>query len=191
MRFTPTKIIDAFLVEPERQIDERGFFARTWCAREFSGHDLDGRTAQCGIAYNKRRGTLRGLHYQASPYPETKLVRCTRGVIYDVLVDLRPASPTYLAWDAFELSADNRRMAYVPEYVAHGYLTLTDDAEVAYQMSEFHHPECARGVRWNDTAFSIRWPAAIAVISDRDASYADWSTTGAGGPRGGMLLRAA
>lgn len=174
MRFQSTKIDGAYLIEPERIGDERGFFARTWCSREFAAEGLENRLVQCGIAYNERSGTLRGMHYQESPHTETKLVRCTQGAIFDAIVDLRPGSPTYLQWDAFELSATNRHMLYIPECVAHGYLTLTPGAEVVYQMSEFHHPECARGVRWDDPTFAIEWPAPVEVISERDARYADW-----------------
>ncbi len=173
MIFTETALAGAFIVEPERLEDERGFFARTWCRDEFEAHGLDPSLVQCNVSYNKREGTLRGLHYQAAPYEEVKLVRCTRGAIYDVIVDLRPESDTYKRWDAVELTADNYRMLYIPKGVAHGFQTLQDDCEVFYQMSEFYHPECARGVRWDDVSLRIAWPLPDPVMSSRDRSYAD------------------
>lgn len=176
MNFIPTLIDGAFLIEPERLADERGFFARTWCEREFQEHGLHPRLVQCSISFSPTRGTLRGMHYQAAPNAEVKLVRCTRGVIYDVIVDLRPDSPTRLAWAAFELSADNRSALYIPEGLAHGFLTLADDCEVFYQMSEFFHSEAARGVRWNDPAFGIKWPGQVTTISARDANYPLWQS---------------
>jgi len=164
------------VIEVERLTDERGFFARAWCQREFAEHGLNPRLVQCNISYNPRRGTLRGMHYQAVPHSEAKLVRCTRGAIYDVIVDLRSDSPSYLRHFGVDLTAEGREMLYVPEGVAHGFLTLEDETEVFYQMSEFYAPEAARGVRWNDPAFGIRWPIEVAVISPRDAAYPDFAS---------------
>jgi dTDP-4-dehydrorhamnose 3,5-epimerase len=173
VRFTETKVAGAFLIEPEPIADERGFFARTWCREEFQANGLNPTLAQGNISFNHRRGTLRGLHYQAAPHQEAKLVRCTRGAIWDVAVDLRPGSPTYLAWSGAELTDGNRAMLYVPEGCAHGFLTLTDAAEVTYQMSAPYAPDAARGVRWDDPAFGIEWPGEVLVINQRDASYPD------------------
>ncbi len=175
MRFTETALPGAWQVDIEPVKDERGFFARTWCRREFSERGLAAELAQCSMSYNRAEGTLRGMHYQIEPHAEAKLIRCTRGVIYDVIVDLRPASVAYCKWQGVELSAENRRMLYVPPGVAHGFLTLAGDCEVLYQMSEFHSSAQARGVRWNDPAFDIRWPAAVRVISTRDRGYPDFS----------------
>lgn len=170
--FTETKLKGAFIIEPERLEDGRGFFARTFCQEEFKVHGLNPRVVQCNISFNKKKGTLRGMHYQVAPHKEAKLVRCTRGAIYDVIVDLRPDSPTLKQWVAVELTADNRRMFYIPEGFAHGFLTLEDDTEVFYQMSEFYHPECARAVRWDDPAFGIKWPTAgQRIISAKDRGY--------------------
>jgi dTDP-4-dehydrorhamnose 3,5-epimerase len=174
VRFNSTKIEGAYQIEPERLADERGFFARTWCQHEFEAHGLESRLVQCSVSFSPRRGTLRGMHYQAAPHGEAKLVRCTRGTIYDVIIDLRPASPTRLTWVAVELTAENRLALFIPPGVAHGFLTLTDDCEVFYQMSEFFQDQSARGVRWNDPAFGIEWPAPVALISARDASYPPW-----------------
>jgi dTDP-4-dehydrorhamnose 3,5-epimerase len=174
MKFIATKIPGAFYIEPERLADERGFFARTWCAREFEQQGLEHRLAQCSLSFSPRRGTLRGMHYQAPPHAEAKLVRCTQGTIYDVILDLRPESPTRLAWVAFELSADNRGALYIPKGLAHGFLTLSDNCEVIYQMSDPFNAEAARGLRWDDPAFAIDWPAEAAIISPRDANYPLW-----------------
>jgi dTDP-4-dehydrorhamnose 3,5-epimerase len=170
-----TPIAGAFVVEPQPHVDERGFFARTWCADEFAAHGLTARLVQASVSYNRRRGTLRGLHYQLAPHAETKLVRCTRGAIWDVIVDLRPDSPTYRGHTAVVLDADNRLALYVPEGCAHGFQTLADDSEVLYQMSASHAPESARGVRWDDPAFAIMWPPADRIISERDRRYPDFS----------------
>jgi dTDP-4-dehydrorhamnose 3,5-epimerase len=175
MIVTPTAVAGAFLVEIERLADHRGFFARTWCAREMEAHGLVSRLVQCSVSFNKTAGTLRGLHYQAAPHGETKLVRCTRGAIHDVVVDLRPDSPTFLRHLAVTLSAESRAAVYVPEGCAHGFQTLEDDTEVFYQMSAFHAPEHARGVRWDDPAFAIAWPPAERIMSARDASYPDFT----------------
>ncbi len=174
MRFVPTKIDGAFRIEPERLVDERGFFARTWCEREFQEHGLEPRLVQCSISFSAKRGTLRGMHFQAPPHEEVKLVRCTRGAIYDVILDLRPDSPTLLAWQGFELTAENRSAFYIPKGIAHGFLTLSDECEVFYQMSESFHGPAARGVRWNDPAFGIQWPHEVTTISQRDADYPLW-----------------
>ena len=175
MLFTETTLKGAYLVEIEPLQDERGFFSRTFCRNEFERHGLNPNVAQCSLSYNRQRGTLRGLHYQIVPRPEAKLVRCTAGSIFDVIVDLRPSSPTYCQWVGVELSGRGRRgMLYVPEGFAHGFQTLEDDTEVVYQISEFHSPDYARGVRWNDPAFAIQWPEDRRVISDRDRSFPDF-----------------
>lgn len=176
MIFTEAPIPGAYVIDPERLEDERGFFARTWCQREFKAHGLNPGLAQCNISYNRRKGTLRGMHYQAVPHAEARLVRCTSGAIYDVIVDLRPDSVTFKRWFPVELTADNRRMLYIPEGLAHGFLTSRDDTEVFYQMSEFYTPGSARGVRWNDPAFGIEWPQEIQVIAERDRNYPDFET---------------
>jgi len=173
--FEETSLSGAFIIEPERLEDERGFFARTWCRRELEEHGLDTRLAQCSISFNQKKGTLRGMHYQEAPHEEVKLVRCTRGSILDIIVDLRPESPTYRDHLSVELSENNRRILYIPAQFAHGFLTLEDGAEVFYQMSEFYAPEAARGFRWNDPAFEIRLPIEVAVISGRDQTYPDVS----------------
>jgi dTDP-4-dehydrorhamnose 3,5-epimerase len=173
MRFTETKVAGAYLVEPEPIADERGFFARTWCREEFAANGLNPDLAQANLSFNARRGTLRGMHYQAAPHEEAKLVRCTRGAIFDVALDLRPGSSSYLAWFGTELTDANRHMLYVPEGCAHGFLTLEDATEVAYQMSTPYAPAAARGVRWDDPAFGIEWPGEVLVINERDRSYPD------------------
>jgi dTDP-4-dehydrorhamnose 3,5-epimerase len=175
MMFRPTAIEGVCVIEPERFEDERGFFARTWDAREFAAQGLADALLQTSISYNRARGTLRGLHYQAAPHEEAKLVRCTAGAIFDVAVDLRPSSPTFKDWVGVELSADNRLALHVPEGCAHGFLTLAEDVEISYQISSPHVPEAARGVRFDDSAFGIDWPAEIAVINNRDRTYPDFS----------------
>jgi len=174
MTFHETKLPGVFEIYLEPKSDERGFFARSWCQREFKEHGLNPVTVQCNVSFNEKKATLRGMHYQAEPHPEAKLVRCTQGAIYDVVVDLRPKSPTFKKWIGIALTAANRQMIYVPEGCGHGFLTLEDETEVFYQMSEFYHPELSRGVRWNDAAFDIEWPAQPAVISDRDQTYPDF-----------------
>jgi dTDP-4-dehydrorhamnose 3,5-epimerase len=176
MLFRETVLKGAYVVEPERIVDERGFFSRTWCRSEFETHGLNPNLVQCNVSYNVKKGTLRGMHYQVAPRAETKLVRCTAGAIYDVIVDLRPDSGTFKRWTGVELNADNRCMLYIPEGFAHGFLTLSDNAEVFYQMSEYYSAEHARSVRWNDPAFGIQWPGEVLVISDRDRSYPDFRT---------------
>lgn len=176
MRFIPTPLAGAYLIEPEPVPDERGFFARTWCRNEFAENGLNPDLLQCNISYNKTRGTLRGMHYQQAPHAEAKLVRCTQGGIYDVIIDLRPDSGTFTRWFGAELTAENRNALYVPEGFAHGFITLRDDTEVLYQMTEFFHAECAAGVRWDDPVFSIQWPAEVKVISERDKSYRNFAS---------------
>lgn len=175
MFFKATKLKGAFIIEPERLEDERGFFARTWCKREFEDHGLNANLVQCNTSFNRKKGTLRGMHYQTAPHAEAKLVKCTQGSVYDVIIDLRPDSDTYKDWCAVELNSDNHTMLYIPENFAHGFLTLEDNTEVFYQMSEFYYSECARGIRWSDPAFSIPWPMDIMVISDKDRSYHDFT----------------
>jgi dTDP-4-dehydrorhamnose 3,5-epimerase len=171
MIFRPTALDGAWLIELEPNEDRRGFFARSFDAREFEARGLRGTVAQCNVSHNRRRGTLRGLHLQLPPAAETKLVRCTRGAIHDVIVDLRPGSATYLRHYGVELSAANRRQLYVPELFAHGFLTLDDDTEVSYQTGEFYTPGQEAGLRWDDPALGIRWPAAVEVLSDKDAAW--------------------
>jgi len=171
MTFCQTRIPGVFEIDIEPKADTRGFFARCWCQKEFADNGLNPRLVQCSLSYNTQKGTLRGIHYQMQPYPETKVVRCTQGAIYDVVVDLRRNSPTFHEWIAAVLTSANRRMVYVPEGCGHGFLTLEDETEVLYQMSEFYHPDLARGVRWDDPAFQIEWPGAVQVISERDRTY--------------------
>jgi len=174
MIFRPTMLPGVVEIRLDPKGDERGFFARSWCQREFEAHGLNPSTVQCNISFNERKGTLRGMHYQAEPHPEAKLIRCTRGAIYDVVIDLRPSSPTFKRWVSVILDAANRQMLYVPVGFAHGFLTLEDQTEVFYQMSEFYYPDLARGLRWDDPAFRIEWPAQPRVISDRDRTYPDF-----------------
>lgn len=175
MFFKETRLKSAYIIDIERFEDQRGFFARSWCQKEFEDHGLNPRLVQCSISFNVRKGTLRGMHYQTKPFEEAKLVRCTRGAIHDVIIDIRPDSSTFREWVGFMLTADNRRSLYVPEGFAHGFLTLEDNTEVFYQMSEFYAPEYGRGFRWNDPFFVIEWPSNVQVISDRDRSYADFT----------------
>jgi dTDP-4-dehydrorhamnose 3,5-epimerase len=174
MVFHETKLAGAFEICLDPRSDERGFFARSWCKKDFAAHGLNPSLVQCNISFNMRKGTLRGIHYQDHPYPEAKLVRCTQGAIFDVAVDLRPQSGTFKQWFGAVLSSENRHMLYVPEGCAHGFLTLTDKTEVFYQMSEFYHPDSARGVRFDDPAFKIVWPEKIEVVSERDRAYPDF-----------------
>ncbi len=171
MTYNDTKLSGVFEIRLDPKPDERGFFARTWCQREFEEQGLNPKLAQCSVSFNSRKGTLRGIHYQAAPSPEAKLVRCTRGSIYDVAVDLRPESPTFKDWIGVVLTGMDRNMLYVPEGCGHGFLTLEDETEVLYQMSEFYYPELARGVRWDDPTFEIVWPGEVEVISERDRTY--------------------
>jgi len=174
MRFVDTPLNQVWIVEVEPVEDGRGFFARTWCTREFAAHGLNPQLAQCNVSWNRAKGTVRGMHYQRPPHEEAKVVRCTRGAIYDVVIDLRPASPSFCAWFGLELSATGRHLVYVPEGCAHGFQTLEDDCEVLYQMTAEHVPAAADGVRWNDPAFGVRWPLPVTLISDKDAGYADF-----------------
>ena len=173
MIFETCELAGPLRIEPTRHVDERGFLARTWCREEFAAQGVHVDWVQCNVSFNERRGTLRGMHYQAAPWEEAKLVRCTMGAIYDVIVDLRPESPTFGRWMACELSAENRRMIYIPGRFAHGFQTLEDRSEVFYQMSAPYHPEAARSVRWNDPAFAIDWPLAPSCMSERDRSIPD------------------
>jgi dTDP-4-dehydrorhamnose 3,5-epimerase len=174
MIFRPTPVAGAYVIEPQPHVDERGSFARVWCQHELEAQGLSTRIAQCNVSSNRSRGILRGLHYQAAPHEEVKLVRCTAGAIYDVALDLRPDSPTYLRHAAVELSAENHLTLYIPQGCAHGFQTLQDDSEVFYQMSEFYAPGHGRGVRWNDPAFGIAWPIADPIMIDRDRDYPDY-----------------
>jgi dTDP-4-dehydrorhamnose 3,5-epimerase len=174
MIFRETELKGAYIIAVERLTDDRGFFARTWCRKEFQTNGLNPALVQCSISVNARKGTLRGMHYQIAPFEEAKLVRCTMGAIYDVIIDLRPDSPTCMRHLGVTLSADNRSMVYIPEGFLHGFLTLEDNTEVLYQMSEFFSGDHARGFRWNDQAFGIVWPADVKVISDRDLNYPDF-----------------
>ena len=175
MTFRETVLKGAFTIDLDRVEDERGFFARSWCDKEFEANGLDTRLVQCNVSFNKVRGTLRGMHYQVAPAAEVKVVRCTRGAVHDVIADLRPDSPTYKQAFSVLLSAENRRMLYIPKGFAHGFLTLTDDAEVFYQMSEYYAPECARGFRWDDATFAISWPDQVRIISSKDRNYSDFA----------------
>ena len=174
MKFCETPLKGAYIVEIDPRADNRGFFARSFCRQEFEAQGLNPAVAQCNISFNPKAGTLRGMHYQAEPFREVKLVRCTTGAIYDAVIDLRSGSATYRRWFGVELTADNRRALYVPEGFAHGYLTLTGNTEVFYQVSEFYSPGHERGIRWNDPAFGIKWPKDPLVISPKDASHPDF-----------------
>jgi len=171
MTFSPTKLRGVYEIHLEPKPDERGFFARSWCQKEFEAQGLNSKLVQCNVSLNLHRGTLRGIHYQAAPYPEAKLVRCVRGAIYDVVVDLRTDSPTFKSWIGIGLTSHTKNMVYVPEGCGHGFVTLEEESEVLYQMSEFYYPELARGVRWDDPAFQIVWPGPVYMISERDRTY--------------------
>jgi dTDP-4-dehydrorhamnose 3,5-epimerase len=169
--FIKTPLSGLYLVEIETLRDDRGFFARSFCVSEFQALGLETVVVQCNISFNEKAGTLRGLHFQAPPHEEAKLVRCTRGAIYDVAVDIRPDSPTYLNWYAADLTSDNRRMMFIPRGFAHGFQTLEDSTEVFYIMSEFYHQESSRGLRWDDPAFAITWPLGESIMSAKDRAY--------------------
>lgn len=175
MKFQPTAFEGLFIVDIEPRHDVRGFFARTWCRHEFEAAGLDARLVQCSMSHNKQRGTLRGMHYQRAPFEEAKLVRCLVGAIYDVVIDLRPESETYLQYLGVELSATDHRALFIPAGFAHGFQTLVDHSNVFYQMSEFFAPEFACGIRWNDPQFSIKWPIDHPILLDRDNSYPDYA----------------
>ncbi|HHS83830.1 MAG TPA: dTDP-4-dehydrorhamnose 3,5-epimerase [Gammaproteobacteria bacterium] len=175
MIFTESELKGAFIIEPEKLTDTRGFFARSWCQREFAEHGLNTNLVQANIAFNNKAGTLRGMHRQVAPHEEAKLVRCTRGALYDVIIDLRPDSSTCGRWLGVELNQDNHKMLYVPEGFAHGYLTLTDDCEIFYLVSEFYTPGAEKGVRWDDPAFGIKWPEIPdLLISEKDQAWPDY-----------------
>lgn len=174
MNFRETELPGVFEVRLELKSDDRGYFARTWCQQEFAAQGLSSRVVQCNTSFNPKKGTLRGMHYQQKPNAEIKLIRCTRGKIFDAVIDLRPASATFKKWTSLILSSSSQNMIYIPEGCAHGFLTMEDDTEVFYQMSEFYSAESARGVRWNDPAFKIEWPTEVEVISERDSSYPDF-----------------
>jgi dTDP-4-dehydrorhamnose 3,5-epimerase len=169
--FSTTDVEGAFLIRPERLEDERGFFARTYCVRELIEHGIDPQVVQRSISHNLRRGTLRGMHFQIAPHQETKLVSCIRGSVYDVVLDLRPSSSTYRRWSAATLTAEGFETLFIPKGCAHGFISLADDSTVHYEISEFHHPDSARGVRYDDPAFGIAWPLPPAVINSRDLGY--------------------
>lgn len=176
MRFTPTSLHDAVVIDLEPIQDDRGFFARAWDEHELAEHGLETRIAQCNVSFNERKGTLRGLHLQRPPYEETKLIRCIRGSLFDVIIDLRPGSPSFRQWSGVELSAANRRTLYVPRGFAHGFQTLDDDTEAFYMVSEFYRPAAESGVRWDDPSFGIDWPLGTPVeISQKDASWPDFN----------------
>ncbi|MGD9842933.1 MAG: dTDP-4-dehydrorhamnose 3,5-epimerase family protein [Steroidobacteraceae bacterium] len=175
MIFSPTSVVDAYVIDLERRTDERGYFARAWCAEEFARIGIDTRIAQINVAHSNVVGTMRGLHFQVAPHGESKLARCTGGAVYDVIVDLRPTSSSYCRWFGVELSADSGRMLFVPEGCAHGYLTLTANAAFMYQASVPYAPECAKGLRYDDPAFNIDWPAPIVQVSAADQNWPDYA----------------
>jgi dTDP-4-dehydrorhamnose 3,5-epimerase len=178
MIFKKTLFDSVYIIEIEKQTDFRGFFGRAWCKREFEAYGLKTELVQSNVGFSRSAGTLRGLHYQSEPHAEVKLVRCVKGSIYDVMIDMRPQSSTYMQWLGIELKAESYRMIYVPEGFAHGYLTLKDNTEVMYQVSEYYTPGSERGIRFNDPAFAIRWPEDILFISDKDLSWQDFSPGG-------------
>ena len=178
MIFAETTLADAYIIDLVKIEDKRGFFARAWCQREFEAHGLSPNMVQMNVGFSYKRGTLRGMHYQKVPWAEAKLVRCTMGAIYDVVVDLRPDSPSYKQWIGVELTCDNRRMLYVPEGFAHGYQALTDESEMYYQTTQFYAPEFASGVRYNDPTFQILWPLEVTAISETDKTWRDYCDKG-------------
>ncbi len=180
MRFKETRLRGVYRIELDKIGDDRGFFARSWCKREFEEQGLTAQWVQANIGRSTGTGTLRGMHYQRAPWEEVKLVRCTKGAVYDVAVDLRPSSASYRQWVAAELTADNHTMLYVPEGCAHGYLTLEDDSEIMYFTSQFYTPEAATGAGYDDPAFGIEWPARVEIISEQDAGWPRWAATGEG-----------
>lgn len=174
MKFIQTSLHGAYRVELEPIRDSRGFFARSWCKQEFLDHRIDIEIVQSNVSYNQKKGTLRGMHFQEEPFAEPKIIRCTHGKIYDVFIDIRPDSPTYLQWDSVELSAASYQMMYLPAGFAHGFLTLEEHSEVLYQMAQFFNPAAVRGIRWDDPLFRIDWPEEITTISDKDLAYPDF-----------------
>lgn len=186
MIFTELELAGAFVVDIEKRQDDRGFFGRAWCAEEFEAHGLESAIRQINTSFSARQGTMRGLHYQVDPYQETKFIRCTQGRIFDVIVDLRPESPTFKQWVGTELSAENYRMVYVPENFAHGFLTLEDNSEVYYPTTEFYTPNAERGLRFNDPTFAIDWPIEVSVFSDKDISHDDFDPDNFNSPSGGQ-----
>lgn len=174
MIFTETRLPGAFLVEIKKIEDHRGFFGRAWCSKEFEQHGIIFNIAQINTSLTKKKGTIRGMHFQIAPFGEAKFIRCTRGRIYDVIIDLRPDSPTFMQWVGNELSEENHRMVYVPKYFAHGFVSLEDDSEVYYPVSEFYTPQAERGFRWNDPAFNIQWPIPIEIFTEKDVSHPDF-----------------
>jgi dTDP-4-dehydrorhamnose 3,5-epimerase len=174
LRFMPTRFEGAWVVEPEPHFDQRGAFARTWCAREFAERGLATEIAQASVSLNRKAGSLRGIHFQRPPHEEAKVVRCTRGALFDIIVDLRPSSSKFGVWQGFELTHDNRRQIYIPRGFAHGFQTLEDDTEVDYLISAFFAPEAAAGLRWNDPHLAIEWPLPVSFISEKDRQWPDW-----------------
>lgn len=175
MIFNKTNLKDAFIIDLDKREDHRGFFARSWDVNVFKENGLNPKIVQCNISHTKRKGTIRGMHYQKSPYEEAKLIRCTKGKICDTIIDLRKSSETYKKWESFELSSSNFKMLYVPEGFAHGFQSLEDDSEILYQVSQFYSPESEKGVRWNDPCFKINWPIEVTEISEKDDSIVDFS----------------
>ncbi|MBF0160226.1 MAG: dTDP-4-dehydrorhamnose 3,5-epimerase [Magnetococcales bacterium] len=176
MKFVALPLVGAWVIEPTPSHDSRGFFCRTFCRHELTSRGLSAEIDQCSLSFNHHSGTLRGMHYQVAPHQEVKIIRCTRGAVYDVIIDLRPDSATFKRWAAVTLTADNGWQIYVPQGMAHGFLTLTDGSELFYQISTPYHPESARGVRWNDPSFAIDWPAEPRIIADRDQQWPDFHT---------------
>lgn len=177
MIFTETKLKGAFIVEIKQIADERGFFGRSWCRNEMEEHGLNGNVVQANTSFSKAKGTLRGLHYQRHPYEETKFMRCTKGAIYDVIIDLRKGSPTFFEWIGVELTEDNYKMLYVPEGFAHGFITLADNSEVTYLVTQFYTPGAEAGIRFDDPQFKIKWPVEISTISEKDKSHPDFNAS--------------
>jgi dTDP-4-dehydrorhamnose 3,5-epimerase len=177
MKFTKTKIKDAYIINLEKKKDSRGFFARVWDAKELKKLGLDSKISQANMSQSAKRGTMRGLHYQTYPFGEAKIIRCTKGAIYDVMIDLRPKSPSYLKWLGVKLTETNGKMVYVPKYCAHAFLTLEDNAEVSYMVSQFYTPKAERGIRYNDPTFKIKWPIKVTEASDKDKNWPDFPTT--------------
>jgi dTDP-4-dehydrorhamnose 3,5-epimerase len=175
MIFKELELKGAYLVEVKKIEDERGFFGRAWCENEFLDHHLNPNFVQLNTSFSKIKGTIRGLHYQVDPYQEVKFIRCTRGSIWDVIIDLRPTSPTFMKWIGNELSADNYKMVYVPENFAHGFISLENNTEVYYPVTQFYVPGAERGLRWNDPAFKIQWPIEVSMVSEKDSNHADFN----------------